>query len=250
MNPSSETGSSSRAKILIPDGEQPRMQTFLEVLWRTLIADNWEGQHPAPLEAGYAFVGCLIEDIRSDFFKAVKEQSPEEQSEKLSCLKTLARAEKGGFSKSMWYPALNEVVTKSAMDPVLASFPVEVRDYVLTRFMPKIDDPMDLIWSDDPVLQQNALWIGRCRQVMRGRKLFRTQHNQYLGAGSKSVEVGDVVCVLAGGSVPYVIRPVGGSGGDGADNKFRFVGEAYVHCAMHGEAVRDGFGVAKEITLF
>jgi hypothetical protein len=85
---------------------------------------------------------------------------------------------------------------------------------------------------------------------MGGRKLFRTQYNQYLGTGSKSVEVGDVVCVLAGGSVPYVIKPVVGSSGDGAENKSRFVGEAYVHGAMHGEAVRDGFGVVKEITLF
>ncbi|KAH8802587.1 heterokaryon incompatibility protein-domain-containing protein [Xylogone sp. PMI_703] len=233
--PNSETGSSSVAETTIPVGSRPRIQTFLEVLWRTLIADNWEGEHPAPLEAGYAFVDSLIDNIRMDFFKAGKDQSPAKQSEKLRCLKTLATSEFEGFTKYGWNVLLNKVVYKSTIDPKLACIPVEDREHILARFMPKMDDPMDLIWQNETDLQESrkGLWFVRSSQIMRGRKLFRTRQNRALGAGSKSLKIGDFVCLLAGGSVPYVIRRV-----DGAKNKFRFVGEAYVHGIMHGEAVK------------
>jgi hypothetical protein len=42
----------------------PRFQTHFEVLWRTLIANCWENQHPAPFEAGYAFAQCLQHTIQ------------------------------------------------------------------------------------------------------------------------------------------------------------------------------------------
>ena len=42
----------------------------------------------------------------------------------------------------------------------------------------------------------------------------------------------------------YVIRRV-----DGAENKFLFVGEAYVHGIMHGEAARYKGAVIREIIL-
>ena len=211
-----------------------------------MIADNWEGQHPAPLEAGYAFVDSLIDDIRSDFFKAIKDSSPAKQSKKLLCLKTLATSEFEGFTKLEREAISNRVVYKSTIDPTLACIPVEDREHMLTRFMPKMDDPMDLIYRNETDLEQSrqSLWVVRYGQIMRGRKLFRTGQNRSLGIGAKSLEVGDLVCLLAGGSVPYVIRRI-----NGAENKFRFVGEAYVHGIMHGEAVRYKGAVVREIIL-
>jgi hypothetical protein len=105
---------------------------------------------------------------------------------------------------------------------------------------------MDLIYRNETDLEQSrqSLWVVRYGQIMRGRKLFRTGQNRSLGIGSKSLEVGDLVCLLAGGSVPYVIRRI-----NGAENKFRFVGEAYVHGIMHGEAVRYKGAVVREIIL-
>lgn len=44
--------------------------------------------------------------------------------------------------------------------------------------------------------------------------------------------------------MPNVIRRV-----DCAKNKFRFVGEAYVHGIMHGEATRYKGAVVREIIL-
>jgi hypothetical protein len=66
---------------------------------------------------------------------------------------------------------------------------------------------------------------------------FRTEKNRFLGIGSESLEIGDVV--------PYLIRPVNG----GEDNKFRFVGEAYFHGIMHSEAMRAEGATVQEIIL-
>ena len=79
---------------------------------------------------------------------------------------------------------------------------------------------------------------------MPGRKLFRTEENRSLGLGPQSLEIGDLVCVLAGGRVPYLIRPV-----NDEDNEAQFVGEAYVHGIMHGEAVRAEGATVQEIIL-
>jgi hypothetical protein len=115
---------------------------------------------------------------------------------------------------------------------------------MLTRFLPKFDKATDLIFRDLKQSKQ-ALWTVRFSQVMAGRKLFRTEQNRSLGTGPQSLKVGDLVCLLAGGSVPYLIRPV-----DGAQvNEFRFIGEAYIHGIMHGQAVRAEGAMVQAIIL-
>ncbi len=60
----------------------------------------------------------------------------------------------------------------------------------------------------------------------RGRRLFRTTGGA-LGIGPACTSIGDVVCVLQGGKVPYVLR---------ADvDSFHFLGECYVDEIMRGE---------------
>jgi hypothetical protein len=57
----------------------------------------------------------------------------------------------------------------------------------------------------------------------------------YLGSVPNATEVGDVICILYGCKVPYVLRPV--------DGHFFLVGDAYIHGIMDGQAmgrVRDG----------
>ncbi|KAF4635119.1 hypothetical protein G7Y89_g2986 [Cudoniella acicularis] len=60
------------------------------------------------------------------------------------------------------------------------------------------------------------------------RKLFRTKKN-LLGISAQSLIPGDQVWVLAGAAVPMVLRL--------KNKKWEFVGEAYVHGIMNGEAV-------------
>ncbi|KAK8206960.1 heterokaryon incompatibility protein-domain-containing protein [Phyllosticta capitalensis] len=54
----------------------------------------------------------------------------------------------------------------------------------------------------------------------------------YIGLIDKSVSKGDLICLLSGGSVPYVLRPV-----PGEEGKFQFIGEAYIEGIMYGEAM-------------
>ncbi|KAH7357235.1 heterokaryon incompatibility protein-domain-containing protein [Rhexocercosporidium sp. MPI-PUGE-AT-0058] len=63
-----------------------------------------------------------------------------------------------------------------------------------------------------------------------GWRMFTTEHSR-LGQGMRSVRAGDVVCVLDGGELPYVIRPVD-------DGLYRFIGSSYVHGLMDGEAYK------------
>jgi hypothetical protein len=59
------------------------------------------------------------------------------------------------------------------------------------------------------------------------RSFFRTQKG-YMGLGPNVIEIGDLVCILFGGHVPFILRPKNGY--------FLLVGEAYVHGIMEGEA--------------
>ncbi|KAF5649130.1 heterokaryon incompatibility protein [Fusarium tjaetaba] len=53
-------------------------------------------------------------------------------------------------------------------------------------------------------------------KVCRDRQIFRAT-NCLLGIGPNLVRKGDLVCVVAGGSVPYILRPLG-------DDTFYFCG--------------------------
>jgi hypothetical protein len=77
-----------------------------------------------------------------------------------------------------------------------------------------------------------TLWSRRFARFMPGRKLFRTSPYPFLGSGTKIHDVGDSVCILAGGNVPCLPRKIG----DQDSNRYTFLGEAYVHEMMHGEA--------------
>ncbi|KAF2423016.1 HET-domain-containing protein [Tothia fuscella] len=82
----------------------------------------------------------------------------------------------------------------------------------------------------EPGIQQ-GYWkdcVGWIRETSFHRSIFSTG-NGYVGLGSNALRVDDVVCVLFGGRVPFVLRPCGGY--------YQFVGDAYVHGMMDGEAM-------------
>jgi hypothetical protein len=54
----------------------------------------------------------------------------------------------------------------------------------------------------------------------------------YMFLGPRDARPGDVVCVLNGGNVPFLLRPVD-------DGCYRLVGECYVHELMDGKTTRD-----------
>ena len=64
-------------------------------------------------------------------------------------------------------------------------------------------------------------------------RLFFTA-NGFVGCGPAAMEPGDSISILAGGSVPYVLRPVPDAA---CLNTFELVGSCYVHDVMDGQAV-------------
>ncbi|PMD40372.1 hypothetical protein L207DRAFT_582580 [Hyaloscypha variabilis F] len=85
-------------------------------------------------------------------------------------------------------------------------------------------------WEKDSPLNQSQK--GTTEMVTHGlvtgvsHRFFITKDG-YMGKGKVWVRPGDIVCVLYGGSVPFVLRPV--------DAKYLFLGECYG--IMDGEAV-------------
>jgi hypothetical protein len=68
-----------------------------------------------------------------------------------------------------------------------------------------------------------------------GTRLFTTDNSAaVLGTGLEGTRVGDIVCVLFGSDVPFIVRQVGNKG------DYKLIGECYVEGIMHGEALDMG----------
>ena len=89
--------------------------------------------------------------------------------------------------------------------------------------MSRIDETTENRKADNPLLYQAALGY-----LAPHRKFFRTKKG-FIGLGPRSMRQGDLVCILYGGRVPFILRKEG--------NHYRLVGESYVHGIMEGEAV-------------
>jgi hypothetical protein len=67
-----------------------------------------------------------------------------------------------------------------------------------------------------------------------GTRLFATDNPRaILGTGPEGLCVGDVVCVLFGGDVPFILRP-------SPQGNYQLIGECYVSGIMRGEALDMG----------
>ena len=69
-------------------------------------------------------------------------------------------------------------------------------------------------------------WSRAASGAASNRKFARTEKGYYV-LGPKVMEVGDMICVLFGGKMPFVLRPRNG--------RYLFAGECYIHGVMEGE---------------
>lgn len=65
-------------------------------------------------------------------------------------------------------------------------------------------------------------------RLIEGRVFFLTDRG-YIGIGPANTQPDDCLCTLAGGDVPYTIRPTMNA------SEYTFIGESYVHGIMDGE---------------
>ncbi|KAK5658046.1 hypothetical protein OQA88_2602 [Cercophora sp. LCS_1] len=78
-------------------------------------------------------------------------------------------------------------------------------------------------------------------RIWRGRKAFRTR-NGWIGFGPRYMEPGDVVAILVGADVPFVLRPT-----PEHPAVFTMVGECYVEGLMFGELFGECPGFDQEM---
>ncbi|CEF76475.1 hypothetical protein FGSG_13424 [Fusarium graminearum PH-1] len=95
------------------------------------------------------------------------------------------------------------------------------------------------------------------QHVMRAtaRRRFFVSKNGYIGLAPPDTQVGDMICVFAGGKIPFIIRNLE-KGKEPSNDTGEFelecslVGDAYVHGLMDGEAVQMIDEKAKEFQTF
>ncbi|KAI9779440.1 MAG: hypothetical protein M1839_007405 [Geoglossum umbratile] len=196
-------------------------QEKLECLWRTIIADEALGRHPAP-------------DLKNEFSEWLKFVSfigmigcESQMSEKIA---ELPKAELAV------YPQRSQADMLAVLDAIQRGF--------ASLGIPLTSEETQT-WRDYNFLcEQNIDWASWYFRLVGGaqkfgdvirkkdmsRRLFRTEKN-FLGTGVEQTQVGDLINIIPGTSVPYLLRSAG-------QGHFRLVGEAYVHGIMHGEAVR------------
>jgi hypothetical protein len=94
-----------------------------------------------------------------------------------------------------------------------------------------INNPIDEnILSDRLMLEWSKFFVYLADMYrLSGRRPFITEKG-YVGVGPAAMRPGDIVCILFGAHVPYVIRQE-------SENPLRFspVGDVYVHGIMDGE---------------
>ena len=67
---------------------------------------------------------------------------------------------------------------------------------------------------------------------------FFISSSGYIGLVPSATMIGDRICVLSGGRMPYVLRPCHKKTGEDVSDslEYTFIGDAYVHGLMDGEA--------------
>ncbi|KAJ4318502.1 hypothetical protein N0V84_006828 [Fusarium piperis] len=108
------------------------------------------------------------------------------------------------------------------------------------------DNDCEMFWKFRKDLQSNDTWES-LRQMVTRQAFFITERG-YVGIGPPTTRVGDSLWVLFGGRMPFILGAVGDEEAEpsnlGGIRKI-FVGEAYVHGFMKGEAAEDEKSVRK-----
>jgi hypothetical protein len=92
-------------------------------------------------------------------------------------------------------------------------------------------ETMQTFWRKSDSSQSGDYLNGYVRAACGLRRFFTTKNRGFMGLAPYSAQQGDLVCVLFGGQVPFIVRR------ESQDERSFLVGEAYVDGVMDGEAV-------------
>lgn len=198
-------------------------QDRLEVLWRTMIIDQYYDvgkpqYHPAPTYLSKNFSDWVKNAWAAELCNIVGVK--EKAKRRLELVERVKRWNHVFNSSSLRLPT-----------------PSEVLDFEKELDKSNLDLSEELIGM---INESNRFMIGwGAGRWSFGRSLFRTVQHQMFGLGSEKMKEGDEVWLIKQTFVPFVLRPQPGG-------QYSLVGEAYVHGIMHGEWLerpgeQDGF---------
>lgn len=243
-----------------------RGQSRTEVLWRTLCADqqaqghNHKGVFPAPSEYSKQFKDLVCAMIlRARDRKAKEDGNPAVIDpltiQLLSAMLAISSDTEGQSSPSnitadsmVDFVLLTSAIAdadagkaisllKALEDDETCDTPTikEIADYIRNPTYRLPEDPGAPLneMSFQGLDRKEGGFMERFCTIYGYRRLFITEDHS-LGLGPGSLETGDEVWVLAGMNVPVVLKRQNSSDDS---QKYRFLGETYVHDYMHGEAI-------------
>jgi hypothetical protein len=180
-------------------------QSRLEVFWRTLILDtsgpDGDYIHPAKDALGWDF-RCVVR-------RAIWEYLASKSGSELERAKEYCSSIFDRLGPDEFLPSLAEI--ERYTDPTVPAAGPDYKQALLK-------DPRE--YEGSIVLKATY------------RNLFRT-NNGLLGLCPRTSQPDDSIWLIKGARVPYVLRPHLGR------ESYTFIGECYIHGAMHGEFMTD-----------
>ncbi|KAJ4267197.1 hypothetical protein NW762_003298 [Fusarium torreyae] len=120
----------------------------------------------------------------------------------------------GSYEEVGWCPFMLDICVVFSNKP---------RDYTMPRTREGFEIMINELWHPE----------AQSQLVLFQYQTFTTDTG-LLGHARVDIRAGDVVCVLLGGNMPFILRPAD------ADGTYTYVGQAYVHGIMDGEALQQG----------
>ncbi|CZR54836.1 uncharacterized protein PAC_04720 [Phialocephala subalpina] len=230
-------------------------ESRLEALWRTLVADTFGGQQPAPVECGFAFSEWICDEFSNDIRNARLEAALANLigqdytvpgdivvDSLHEIWSQLYPGEPGAYMDLPTRRAFNKAIEEIAIEKDndldwKTSFPPQGISFLPSwaSFEAFIKDNK----GSDPEVQ-NRVMAFRHRLKLSRKKGF--QNAKELSWKWPAVDgSGGSGLGACGANVPFVLRRLG-------NGNFRVVGEAYVHGIMHGEALgAEGFELRRVV---
>jgi hypothetical protein len=136
---------------------------------------------------------------------------------------------KGGMKEAFWRTLVlnnGDVGSKEAGPEYESYYDAQVKLQGV-RFMEECGHKVPGV--DEEVIVKAIRFANAMRRTSRLRPIGLTRKG-YIGSVPKNSRVNDEVCILRGGRVPFILRRLD------QGSRFSFVGDAYVHGIMRGEA--------------
>ena len=213
----------SKMLLDLPKNTYMNGQDRVEVLWRTLIADQAQGQSPAPVSIGSAFHQQLLMHL-STYLLFLEGFQIDDTEETLSRLAPIVYLSTTSETAATLIPSIAEIIARRKV-----YYSIETARKTDSPATPAIRDLWDSLLREE---QKAAPFAREAATVFTTRRIFRTR-DDLVGIGPRSLQVDDRIFVLPGANVPFIVRKR-------ADGTHNLVGEAYVHGIMHGEALDRG----------